>query len=63
MEVVVVSDDPPKEILIMAARLGSELILMGASERGLPHRFLYGNPIEQVLRRTPCDVAVYRGLP
>jgi nucleotide-binding universal stress UspA family protein len=59
---VVVSDDVPKEIVIAANRTKSRLILMGASERNLSQRFFYGNPIEQVLRETPCDVAVYRAV-
>ena len=58
----VVSDDVPKEIVIQASRHHSRLIYLGASERGLPARFLYGNPIEQVLREAPCDVAIYRGV-
>lgn len=57
---VAVSDDVPKEIVIAANRTQSRLILMGASERNLRQRFFYGNPIEQVLRETPCDVAIYR---
>lgn len=57
---VVVSDDAPKEILLHAAKHRSRLILLGASERTLPERVVYGNPIEQVLRDTPSDVAVYR---
>ncbi len=60
---VVVSDDAPKEILLDAARHRSRLICLGASERTLPQRVIYGNPIEQVLRATPADVAVYRGTP
>lgn len=57
---VVVSDDPPKEILLLAARLKSRLVCLGASERSLPARLVYGNPIEQVLRAASSDVAVYR---
>lgn len=60
---VVVSDDAPKEILLHAARHRCRLICLGASERTLPQRLVYGNPIEQVLRATPADVAVYRGAP
>ncbi len=59
---VVVSDDIPKEIIIAANKTKSRLIYMGASERNLTKRFFFGNPIEQVLRKTTCDVAVYRGL-
>ncbi|GMV12702.1 MAG: universal stress protein [Polyangiaceae bacterium] len=57
---VVVSDDVPKEILVHASKHRARLICLGASERSLPHRLVYGNPIEQVLRDAPCDVAVYR---
>jgi nucleotide-binding universal stress UspA family protein len=58
----VVSDDVPKEIVIQANRFQSELILLGVSARSLAERFVYGNPIEQVLAATPCDVAVYQGV-
>jgi nucleotide-binding universal stress UspA family protein len=60
---VVVSDDVPKEIVIQANRFKSQLVCLGASARGLRQRFLYGDPIEQVLANAPCDVAVYQGLP
>jgi nucleotide-binding universal stress UspA family protein len=58
----IVSDDVPKEIVIAANKTKSRLIYLGASERNLSERFLYGNPIEQVLRDAACDVAVYRGV-
>lgn len=58
----VVSDDVPKEIVIAANKTKSRLIYLGASERNLTERFLYGNPIEQVLRDATCDVAIYRGI-
>jgi nucleotide-binding universal stress UspA family protein len=58
---VVVSDDVPKEIVIAATKTRSKLIYLGASERNLTQRILYGNPIEQVLRDATCDVAIYRG--
>lgn len=56
---VVLSDDVPKEIVIHANKVKSQLIYMGASERTLRERSLYGSPIEQVLRSAPCDVAIY----
>ncbi|MFZ1865619.1 MAG: universal stress protein [Polyangiales bacterium] len=56
---VVLSDDIPKEIVIQANKARSQLLYMGASERSLRERSLYGNPIEQVLRNAPCDVAIY----
>ncbi|HSQ01011.1 MAG TPA: universal stress protein [Candidatus Dormibacteraeota bacterium] len=59
---VVLSDDAPKEILVFAGKLRSRLVCLGASERSLPQRLAYGNPIEQVLRDAPCDVAVYRSV-
>jgi nucleotide-binding universal stress UspA family protein len=59
---VVVSDDAPKEILVFAGKLHARLVCLGASERRLPARLVYGNPIEQVLRDTPCDAAVYRSV-
>jgi len=57
---VVLSDDWVKEILIYANRVKAQMIIMGASDRKLPSRYFYGSRIEQVLRHSPCDVAVYR---
>lgn len=59
---VVVSDDVPKEIAVQAGKLQSRLIALGASERGVAERLVYGSPIEQILRDAPCDVAVYRSV-
>lgn len=58
---VVVSDDWAHEVIIAASRHKSHLILMEASRKDLRSQFVYGNPIEVVLRDAPCDVAVYRG--
>lgn len=58
---VVVSDDWAHEVIISANRHKSHLILMEASKKDLRSMFIYGNPIEVVLRDTPCDVAIYRG--
>lgn len=58
----VLSDDISREILIAANKTKSRLIYMGASERKLAQRILYGNPIERVLRDATCDVAIYRGI-
>ncbi len=60
---VVLSDDIPKEIVIHAAKHKSQLIYMGAPPSSLRRRSVYGNPIEQVLRSTPCDVAIYGDAP
>ncbi|ADW18262.1 UspA domain-containing protein [Desulfobulbus propionicus DSM 2032] len=59
---VTLSDDWAKEILIQAGKLNAAMILLGATERSLPHRFFYGNRIEQILRATACDVGIYRTL-
>ena len=59
---VKVSDDWAQEVIIDANRHKSHLVLMEASWRDLSAAFLYGNPIEGVLRDTPCDVAIYRGV-
>jgi len=55
----VLSDDIPKEIVIHAGKHKSQIIYMGASASSLRKRSVYGNPIEQVLRNAPCDVAIY----
>lgn len=54
-----VSDDWPKDVLLAAGRLRARLLILGATEKTLPERFLYGNPLEQVLRGAPCDAAVF----
>lgn len=59
---VVVSDDAPRDVLLHAARYRSRLICLDASDRTLPSRLFYRDPIERVLRDTPSDVAVYRSL-
>jgi nucleotide-binding universal stress UspA family protein len=59
---VVVSDDVPKEILLCAYKHRSRLIGLGASRRTLPERMAFRNPIEQLLRDSPSDVAVYRSV-
>ncbi len=55
-----VSDDWAKEILILASKVHTGLILLGASDRFLQSRFYYRSKIEQILRYTPCDVGIYR---
>lgn len=59
---VLISDDWVKEVLVQAGRVRSGLIFLGASDRLLQSRFYYGNKIEQILRRTPCDVGIYRSI-
>ncbi len=59
---VVSSTDPAAEIVLAAKQHRSDLIYLGASERGIAERLLSGMPSERVLRHAPCDVAIYRGL-
>jgi nucleotide-binding universal stress UspA family protein len=61
---IVVSDDWVAEILVHASRLKSQVLLLGASQRSRLSRLSRlweGDPLERVLRRTPCDVGIYRG--
>ncbi len=60
---VVLSDDTPREILLHARRHHARLICLAASRRTLPHRLVYGSPVELVLRAAPADVAIYRSSP
>jgi nucleotide-binding universal stress UspA family protein len=57
---VAVSGDWPDEINRHAARARAELVLMGATERSLTSRVVFGNPLERVLRDAVCDVAIFR---
>jgi nucleotide-binding universal stress UspA family protein len=56
---VVLSNDWPREIAVQANALHARLILLGASGHTLLRRRL-GDPLEQILRATPCDVAICR---
>jgi len=59
---IVLCEDWVGEILVQVSRLKANLILIGASEQALLHRVLHRNPLERLLRGTPCDVGIYRGL-
>ena len=47
-----------KSITIEAAAKRHDLIVMGASQRSLWASLLKGNPVEDVLRETPCDLII-----
>jgi nucleotide-binding universal stress UspA family protein len=47
-----------KSITIEAFAKRHDLIIMGASERNLFASLLRGNPVEDVLRETPCDLVI-----
>jgi hypothetical protein len=59
---VVVSGDASREVLLHATKYRSRLICLDASETKSPSRLFYRDPIEQILRDPPSDVAVYRSL-
>jgi nucleotide-binding universal stress UspA family protein len=47
-----------RAITMEAAAQRNDLIIMGASERGLWESLVSGNPVEQVLRETPCNLII-----
>ncbi len=49
-----------KGITLEAAAKRHDLIIMGASERSMPASFLKGNPVEDVLRATPCNLIILK---
>jgi len=49
-----------RSIAIEAAARRRDLIIMGASERGLLDVLLKGNPVEEVLRETPCNLIILK---
>ena len=59
---VVVSEDPPREVLLHAVKHRSRLICLDASGRTSHSRLFTRDPIERVLRDAPSDVAVYRSV-
>lgn len=57
---VILASDWVREILIQASELRARLILLGATEEHFPASRLRSGKIEELLRKTPCDVAIYR---
>lgn len=55
-----VAADWTGEVLRHAGRVDPQLLLLGATERSLPRRIVFGNPLERVLHDATCDVAVFR---
>ena len=49
-----------RAITIEAAHRRNDLIVMGASERSLIKSIISGNPVEDVLRETPCNLIILR---
>lgn len=50
-----------RAITIEAAQKRNDLIVMGASERALLTSLMKGDPVEEVLRETPCNMIIFRG--
>jgi nucleotide-binding universal stress UspA family protein len=49
-----------RAITIEAAHKRNDLIVMGASDRSLLSAIVKGNPVENVLRETPCNLIIFR---
>ncbi|MDP2168586.1 MAG: universal stress protein [Thermodesulfovibrionales bacterium] len=49
-----------RAITIEAFSKRHDLIVMGASQRSLLSRIIRGNPVEELLRDTPCDLIILR---
>ncbi|MBI5057816.1 MAG: universal stress protein [Nitrospirae bacterium] len=49
-----------RAITIEAAHRRNDLIVMGASDRSLLISIVKGNPVENVLRETPCNLIIFR---
>jgi nucleotide-binding universal stress UspA family protein len=49
-----------RTIMVEAAAKRHDLIIMGASERGLLSALFKGNPVENVLRETICDLIILK---
>ena len=49
-----------KSIAVEAVVKRHDLIIMGASERSLLSSIMRGNPVEQVLRDTPCNLIILK---
>lgn len=56
-----IADNWVKQVVIEAGRLRSDLIYLRAQRTSLRPLFRFGDPMEELLRDTPCDVALYRG--
>lgn len=57
---VVRSARPGRAIYMEAAAQKHDLILMGATQRSFLKRVTEGNPVEEMLRETPCDLMIHR---
>jgi len=49
-----------RAITMEAAHKKNDLIVMGASQRNFLNSIVKGNPVEQALRETPCNMIIFR---
>lgn len=49
----------PEAIVDAAKKYGSDLVVMGSSQRTATEKFFFGNVVDNVLRTAPCDVVVF----
>jgi nucleotide-binding universal stress UspA family protein len=56
----IVSGNTARSITIEAAAKRFDLVIMGASERSLSRSILEGNPVEDFLRETPCNLIILK---
>ncbi|MHB8810357.1 MAG: adenine nucleotide alpha hydrolase family protein [Desulfobulbaceae bacterium] len=57
---VILASDWVSETMVQASELRARLILLGATEKHFPATRLRSGKVEELLRKTPCDVAIYR---
>lgn len=57
---VILASDWVRETLVQASELRARMILLGATEEHFPASRLRSGKVEELLRKTPCDVAIYR---
>ncbi len=56
-----VTDDWAREILVDAGRTRTDLMALEVPATNLQGRLAFGDPVEVILRDTPCDIALLRG--
>ncbi|MEW6714511.1 MAG: universal stress protein [Nitrospirota bacterium] len=59
-EISLAAGSTGRAITIEAFAKRHDLIIMGASRRGLLKTAIKGSPVEEVLRETPCDLIIFK---
>jgi nucleotide-binding universal stress UspA family protein len=52
-----------KSITVEAITHHNDLIVLGASERGVLRRLIFGNPVGDVMHQPPCNAILFRAAP